>query len=238
MGRSLSGIRHLMSACAGLSHFGLFAVTGCVSFTGSGGDLPLSGEQTGAGGWTEATTDTPTPIVDCVYPTTGISTQPGGVIANHTWQGYVNESTQVSAVSMADYHDCAGQKGINSLLIAVSATWTGTCQEQAKTLTDKMTNEWEALGIRVLTLMIEDADSKPATTDTALQWKQQYGLTSTTVAADPQFFFSQLASGGAIGLPFLVVVDTRTMTLVETQEGYPFDETSLVETAKKNQMAQ
>ena len=239
MDRSSSGARKLVSTVAGLALVGLSVAAGCNSVTGAG-DLKFSGDENGAGGaggTTETTTETPTPTVECVYPTMGFSTQPGGVMPNHSWQGFVNESMEAAEVSMADYYDCAGQKGINGLLVDISATWCGTCQEEAKTLTAKMKNEWEALGIRVLTLMIEDAASKPATIDTALQWKQQYKLTTTTVAANPEFFFSQLAQG-TIGLPFLVVIDPRTMTLVETQQGYPFDETKLVETAKKNQMPQ
>lgn len=236
------GIRRVVSTLAGLSLAGLSILAGCNSVTGAG-DLQFSGDANGAGGAggsTESTTttETPTPTVECVYPTMGFSTKPGGVMPNHTWQGYVNESMEVADVAMSDYYDCAGQQGINGLLIDVSATWCGTCQEEAKTLSAKMKNEWEALGIRVLTLMIEDAQSNPATIETALQWKQQYKLTTTTVGADPQFFFSQLASGGTIGLPFLVVIDPRTMTLVETQQGFPFDETKLVETAKKNQTPQ
>lgn len=245
MARSPHDARHLALFNATFGVTFALLVTGCNSITGAG-DLTFSGGGSGAGnggaGGSGTTTETPTPTVECVYPSMGFSSDVGGVIPNHTWQGYVDDSMEVSDVSLSDFYDCAGQKGINALLIDTSAVWCGTCQQEAMTLTNKMANQWSALGIRVLTLMIDDADPMvKATTETALKWKTKYKLTTTTVAADPNFTMMPLAvpdGSGAIGLPFLVVVDTRTMTQVESQQGYPFDETKLVETAKKNQMAQ
>jgi thiol-disulfide isomerase/thioredoxin len=240
MTRSSSGNHIALAAAFATSLLGLVLASGCNSVTGAEG-LQIGGSGTGGAGGSETTTTTPTPTVQCDYPTTGFSTKPGGVLPNRKWQGFVNENMDAAAptdVTMADYHDCDGSKGTNALLIDVSATWCGSCQEEAKLLTNKMKTQWDALGIRVVTLMIEDAANNPATLDTALEWKTHYKLTSTTVAADPDFFFSQLASGGSVGLPFLIVVDPRTMTLVETQQGYPFDESKIVALAKQNQPAQ
>ncbi|MFO0589901.1 MAG: hypothetical protein U0441_20335 [Polyangiaceae bacterium] len=244
MARSRHDVRRVPLSIAVGAAFALLA-TGCNSITGAG-DLQFSGDTSGgsggSGGSGATATETPTPTVECVYPTMGISSAVGGVIPDHTWQGYVDESMEPADVSLADFYDCAGQKGINALLIDTSAVWCGTCQQEASTLTAKMANQWGPLGIRVLTLMIDDADpSVKATIETALKWKTKYKLNTTTVAADPNFSMMPLAvpdGSGAIGLPFLVVVDTRTMTQVESQQGYPFDETKLVETAKKNQMPQ
>lgn len=226
-----------LSLCMAVSAVAFSMVAGCNSLTGASGLEIGDGSGNGGAGGAEETTTT-TPPVECTYPTTGFSTQPGGVMPNHSWQGFVNESMEATEVTMADYHDCDGSKGINALLIDISATWCGSCQVEAQTLTNKMKQEWDALGIRVLTLMIEDAQSNPATLDTALAWKQEYNLTSTTVAANPEFFFQQLSQSGSIGLPYLITIDPRTMTLVGTAEGYPADESALVDLAKKNQQAQ
>ncbi len=238
MNRSSSGKHVALAVFAVTSLLGLSLASGCNSLTGADG-LEISGkDNAGGAGGADVTTTTPPPVV-CEYPTTGFSSKPGGVMPNHTWQGFVNESMEATDVSMADYLDCDGSKGVNGLLIDVSATWCGSCQEEAKLLTNKMKTQWDALGIRVLTLMIADiTPEEPATLDTALDWKTKYKLTSTTVAADPGFFFMPLANGDGVGLPFLIVVDPRTMTLIETQEGYPFDETKLVDLAKKNQLPQ
>lgn len=210
-------------------------VAGCNSITGADG-LEIAKGNAGGGGAGGGETTTTTPPVQCTYPTTGFSTQPGGVMPNHSWQGFVDDSMEPAEVSMADYLDCDGSKGIHALLIDVSATWCGACQVEAQTLTNKMKSKWSALGIKVLTLMIEDAQpGDAATIDTALDWKKQYNLVSTTVAADPQFFFQQLAQGGSVGLPFLITIDPRTMTLVTTQQGYPVDESVLTDLATKNQ---
>lgn len=220
-----------MSVVAAL---GLGLAAGCNSLTGADG---LQIDEAAGGGGAGGATTTPTPHVECTYPTTGFSPMPGGVMPNHSWQGFVDDSTEPTEVKLSDFYDCDGYKGIHALLVDVSATWCGSCQVEAQTLTSKMNNKWSAMGIRVLTLMIEDAQNNPATIDTALQWKEQYHLVSTTVAADPDFFFVQLAQGGSVGLPFLIVIDPRTMQLVTTMQGYPADEKVLEDLALKNQPA-
>jgi hypothetical protein len=225
-------MRALSSFFAGpgftLAAVSLAALAGCGSGNGSDG----SGDG-GAGGATTTTTT----HVECKYPTAGFAPKPGGVIPNAKWQGFVNENEDApTTVALGDYLDCDGSKGINALLVDVSATWCEACQVEAQTLPSTLKSKWDALGIQVLTLMIQDAQYKPATTATALAWKKKYNLVTTTVAADPQFYFQALAEGGGVGLPFLVTIDPRTMTLVGTTQGYPADETAIENLATKNQM--
>jgi hypothetical protein len=68
----------------------------------------------------------------------------------------------------------------------------------------------QGLGIRVLTLMIADITPEARHLDTASTGRRSK-LTSTTVAADPGFFFMPLANGDGVGA--VLIVDPRTMTL-------------------------
>jgi hypothetical protein len=211
----------------------IVALSGCNSITGVGGlEVKNDGETTG----TEASSSTgdPPPIV-CEYPTEGFGDMIGDVVPLKEWQGFVDASTEPSTVSMKDYHDCAGEKGINALIVDTSATWCGACQQEAAEFAQKFQGAWGSLGIRVITLMIEDTvQGEPATLDTALNWKKEFNLDST-VAVDPPFTFAPVANSSVIGLPLVVVVDPRTMKMVDVQQGYPFDETVLSELAKTNQ---
>jgi thiol-disulfide isomerase/thioredoxin len=132
------------------------------------------------------------------------------------WQGYAAASDAPSTVAAADYFDCDGAKGIDALLVIQSATWCGPCQAEAATLEAKMQSSWTALGIEVLTLMVEDGNTAPATIDTAAQWRSAFELDSVAVAADPDFTFRYFDFDKHIDeavFPTKLVIDPRTMTI-------------------------
>lgn len=149
-----------------------------------------------------------------------------------TWDGYPEHRDKPGVVHVSNYLDCDGTKGINALLIDVSATWCGACQEEAAELNAKLASSWTAKGIHVLTLMIEDGASNPATVQTALAWKNQFQL-DIAVVADPA---AEMLGTGAVsvGLPLQFVVDPRNMTIVERIEGYAPTNPALEQVAAKN----
>lgn len=228
----------------------LFSLAGCNSITGAGelrlvdkddieDDDNSSGNggngPTGSGG-AGGTGGTPSA---CVYPTENVGEKVGEVAPGSLkWDGYAewtSEEAQISEISLESYYDCDGSKGINALLILTSATWCGVCDGEAQKLNEHMANGWKEMGIRVLTLMIEDATSKPATTKTAFAWKTaaSHELMSTAVAADPGFSFAP-SGGGSIGLPYTLVIDPRTMQFVEIQQGSSGSYPELEALAQKN----
>ena len=87
------------------------------------------------------------------------------------------------------------------------------------------------MGIRVLTLMVQDQSSAPASVATAQEWKDYFQLDSSAVAADPNFSF---ATSGSVGLPLEIIVDPRTMQIVDRQEGYSGVHTALEQLAQQN----
>jgi thiol-disulfide isomerase/thioredoxin len=132
------------------------------------------------------------------------------------WQGFAAGSDTPVDVAMADYHDCDGSRGIHALLVIQSATWCGPCQADAAKLEQSMQSGWAALGIHVLTLMVEDGNSQPATVQTASQWKSSFGLESVAVAADPDFSFRYFNLEQHIDeavFPTQLVIDPRTMVI-------------------------
>lgn len=217
------------------------------SVGGSGGD-PSNGGDPSTGGTTtttsETTTSTPTNTttsttttttttnnpVDCQYPDGGFGVDVGSYVSgNLAWQGYTEGAGQSGTVSIQDYFDCDGSKGIHALLIDSSAAWCGPCQEEAGDLASKLSS-FQAKGIRVITLMIENAAGNPATLATATSWRDNFGLDGFAVAADPNFSFS---GNGSVGLPLQIIVDPRTMKIVGREEGFG-DYSTLLSLAQQN----
>ncbi len=153
------------------------------------------------------------------YPEGPYGTGVGKIVnPGFTWKGYLPNATDVSAIVPNDLYDCDGSKGINALVFDVSAQWCAACQSQAANQSQLFT-QYDQLGIHVVTLVVQDASSAPATTATAQQWKDQYGLTDITVAADPGFSFAPL-NQQSVSLPVTIIVDPRTMKIMQVNQGY------------------
>jgi len=154
------------------------------------------------------------------------------------WQGFLPGSEISAQITPADYFDCDGSRGIHALLVLQSATWCGPCQVEAAALEGKMSGGWDALGVEVITLMVEQQPEQAATVDTAQAWKNQFGLSSVAVAADPQFSFDAFDYDQHIphsGFPTQLLVDPRTMQIVVRMDGDTPIDTQIEQLASDNQ---
>lgn len=192
---------------------------------GSGGAGAGGSGSTGSGG----TGGGPTA---CTYPPGPYGTSVGQVVnPNLSWQGFVPGASTASTISIQDYFDCDGTRGIHALLIAQAAIWCGACQQEAQDLDSLMAGGWTQKGIRVLSLIIEDKSGNPAELKHAQAWKNTFGAKAWGVAADPKFTF---AGAGSNGLPLGIVIDPRTMKVVDRSEGYDPYNQALLGLAQKN----
>ena len=132
------------------------------------------------------------------------------------WEGFAEHESTVSTVEIEDYLDCDGSRGIHALLLDTSALWCGSCQQEALMLPGKMASSWAAMGIRVLTLIIQDGQGNPATIANTLAWKNSFRLDPIAVVADPDFTFTP--PSGTVALPEMVVVNPRNMQIVAIAE--------------------
>jgi hypothetical protein len=91
---------------------------------------------------------------------------------------------------------------------------------------------WSKKGIRVLTLMIEDAAQKKGTVALAEKWRQNFKIEDqVAVVADPNDTFLPM---GSVGLPLQVLVDPRTMTITKVLQGYGGPMPEIAALATKN----
>jgi hypothetical protein len=172
----------------------------------------------------------------CVYPAAAYGYKPGDTLPpTLTWVG-TTEAEKTSTVSIADYLDCDGSRGIHAVLIDQSTAWCGACQALATKIGREMRDDWRARGIRVLSLITQAADGTPASAQTALSWKDRFDLDGTAVVADPARSLRGTAGEEAAPYPYEVIVDPRTMTIVRIQAGFSGegDFASLLELARVN----
>ena len=162
-----------------------------------------------------------------VYPTadypqgTGTGFQVGQVAEDFTWEAFLPNAPQgqLAKVSMHDFFDPDGARGINALVIVTSAEWCPACMTESQALEGKIKAKWGAMGVQVMELMIEDKTqnkSLPAVTTAAENWRTKYNFTDVAIGLDPTFHFKK---SGTNGLPVNVIIDPRTMTTVQRFDG-------------------
>ena len=190
----------------------------------------------------DASTTTPTPEASapppaCTYPAGPYGVGLDKVLSpTSSWLGYAANDTSVKMMKMSDLFDCDGSKGINAIMIDVSAGWCAACETQAHD-EGQLMSQYDSAGVKAITLLIMDAAENPATTQTALDWRTTYNLLDVGVYADPNFLLQP--NEQSIGLPITYIVDPRTMKIVAGTEGYgstypPQPNASALALAKKN----
>lgn len=182
----------------------------------------IAGCSSGPGG-TSTTGATPGAVGACTYPSGPYGTQVGAVIdPSLQWQCYVDDSATPTTVAMSDFFDCDGKKGVRAILLEQAATWCGDCVKEVQQVGPLASGAWKDEGVRVVTLMAQDAQEQPATLDTALTWRNEFSLTTGVACADPAWTTRRWgvpSAGGDNGFPTNVIVDPRTMRIFAIQPG-------------------
>jgi hypothetical protein len=183
-----------------------------VAACSSSSPSPAAGDASADAGGTHA----------CAYPDGPYRKQVGSTLdPSLTWQGFALGANDPTTVKVTDFYDCDGTKGVSALLLDESATWCGECQVEAMKLAPLASGDWVQQGVAWVTLMYQEQLDQPATTSTALAWRNQFGLSHSTVCADPQWTLESYgidpSSGAVNGFPTNAVVDPRTMRIVAVQ---------------------
>lgn len=100
----------------------------------------------------------------CTYPSGPYGTRIGDVVdPSLQWQGYIDDSATATTVSVADFFDCSGAKGVRVLLLDQAATWCSDCAKEAAQIGPVAAGAWKDEGVQVVTLMAQDQQEQPAT---------------------------------------------------------------------------
>lgn len=142
------------------------------------------------------------------YPTAGIGTQEGDVIADFT----------LPTVPTGDFslsRDIYSNEDAKLLLISTAAGWCGACREEQPALS-ALDDAHADDGLRVIVAVFEDNNAAPATAAFADGWRQQYGL-SVPVLLDERNDLSAYYDPGLA--PMNLFVDGETMEILAVTIG-------------------
>jgi hypothetical protein len=132
------------------------------------------------------------------------------------WEGFAAGSDALTTVTLGDFHDPDGARGIRALLIHQISVTCPACKLTTEQLRGRLDGGWTASGVEVLQLVFLDGTLDWADAEDAAGWKQTWDA-SWAVAADPSFTFKRL---GTNALPVQVLIDPRTLRVEKRTEGY------------------
>jgi hypothetical protein len=161
------------------------------------------------------------------YPTDSLggieraSNRPGQRIPNFTFQAYVNgdRAKGLQTVSLADYLD-PEQKRHKVLDIQISQVWCSICSVETET-TSQIIGELTAEGAVFLQVMTSGSDaSRGPALEEVDAWVDRHKMTYT-LAIDVRS--RRMAGIGVSTVPWDILVDTRTMEILDSSAGAPAD---------------
>lgn len=163
------------------------------------------------------------------YPTDHIGgqkrggTHPGDRMPNFTFHGYRDgdRSKGLTTISMADYYDPSMARN-KVLYVQFAGTWCAVCSgelEASVTITDKA----KAKGIVLLEVVVSGATAgKGPSLDEFNGWADRHH-TNFTTAIDVRAKRTSLIGINGEAMPHDVLIDTRTMEILDSSVGAPSD---------------
>lgn len=182
------------------------------------------------------------------YPAGPYGIGKGSIITNYKFVGYANSqavSDSLQAIQLADFYNPhaddatyapasdaeddrlfpegspygAGTKKPKALLIDVASVWCGPCNEEAKSVLPSLYAKYKPCGGEFL-LQLADGPNPgtPATQSNLYSWTFKYKV-DYPATIDPSYKLGQLFDANAF--PANMLIDTRTMTIVEVIAGVP-----------------
>ncbi|MGZ3420021.1 MAG: TlpA family protein disulfide reductase [Polyangiales bacterium] len=146
----------------------------------------------------------------------------GDIFPNLSFKGYKGgEGQPWTDISMIDYYDPTGERGLYAILYVVSAEWCGPCQQEAKKLPGFLTNLYAKRGAHFMTGVIEDTSRNPADQATVDRWLKLSHLNFDAMA-DP----GAKAFAGT-GIPRNYIINPRNMQIVRINTGVNPDATTV-----------
>jgi hypothetical protein len=159
----------------------------------------------------------------------------GATIANYKFVGFPNamvDNTRLSEIQLAEFYNPTGtgvyeegsvmpvgQAKPLALVINVSSVWCPPCNEEADTLLPVKYSQYKPKGGEFLLQLADGAKlGKAATQQSLYNWTTKYEV-DYVATIDPTYKLGALFEADAY--PANMIVDTRTMKIVEVIAGTP-----------------
>jgi hypothetical protein len=192
--------------------------------------------NTGEGDGFEPPPEEPLPYVPSTipYPAAPYGVDIGDIIQDYEFPGFPDPidrpTSELVPIKLSDFYNPTGQDTFpeggphpagtpkpRGLLIVVSAVWCGPCQLEADEVLPEKHAQYEPLGGEFL-LVLADGPSpgEAAETKHLSGWTKEYD-TDFPAVIDPDYDLGKIFPSSAY--PANMIIDTRTMTIVERITG-------------------
>ncbi|HEX4336974.1 MAG TPA: redoxin domain-containing protein [Polyangiaceae bacterium] len=157
-----------------------------------------------------------------VYPAAPYGSRAGAIIENFDflgWKAPTNvafDTTKLEQVSLGQFYDPDGAKGVKLLVMTSTAVWCSACKQEYKDMTGNITT-YEGKGVRFLGALFEDDASQPAQPSDLVLWAKAFNV-AFPFALDPDLKLGKFFDVEAT--PMEMIVDAKTMKIVKISEGW------------------
>jgi hypothetical protein len=167
----------------------------------------------------------PTAVKDSggAYPDGPYGVKNGTVIADISWDGWREPKASqydpalFETISLSDYYDPDGEKGLHAIFVNASARWCSICKLEQRHIRE-MHEQWGPRGVVFIEALFEDVESKPAKPEDLVSWGKMHEVDWVFVA-DPinklGLFFDRSAS------PMNMIINAKTMEIRDIITGMP-----------------
>jgi hypothetical protein len=156
------------------------------------------------------------------YPPPPYGAAKGSVLPNYRFLGWSNpksagyDTAHLESLSLADFYDPKGEKGIRYIVLTSTAVWCSACKQEYVDMVASG-GAYQNKGVRFFGALFQDANSNPAQPGDLKKWASTYKV-PFAMGLDPEFKL-----GGAFDVeatPMEMVLDARTMEILDIESGW------------------
>ena len=199
--------------------------------------VPLVGCTAGSGDPVNPIPGSGDVVIDQEYPTANLGSTVGTVIKNYLFDGYLDPSTSMgenaeTPISLGDFYNPTGEGvyGADSpfaegtpipkaLVMNAGAVWCGPCKEEAANELPKHFDHLGPKGMQLFFILFDSAKPGEAASFNDLDnWTGTFDV-RYPAGIDPKRHMADI--GDPSQFPFNVIIDTKTMQIVDFVTGIP-----------------
>lgn len=169
---------------------------------------------------------------DNVGPRKRIGSTPGQRLPNLAFHAYLDgDRSQLSTISMADFYD-PEMKRHKVLHLMIAATWCAICSAELEAAIS-IKEQARGIGVVFVEVIVSGATAgKGPSSDEVEGWMKRHG-TNITTAIDVRAKKLGPLGIDPIAMPHDILVDTRTMEILDSSVGAPLDVGKYVQSATR-----
>ena len=148
------------------------------------------------------------------YPPGPYGFSVGNVYPNVAAMGLRNGlGGEYTKISMADYYDPTGARGVNAIYVDLGLTTCMHCRDEARNSQNFYSSLYQPRGVKFISALADVGIGQPQVDS----WAKQFGILFDVLADSSRKFVPP----GDVKTPHHVIIDPRTMKVVAEWDGWP-----------------